>query len=131
VDTGDNESGYSAADNVNSFDTPKIYPGDGRDSDKTPTVFRLYQNHPNPFNPETQIRFDLPESAHVRLVIYNLLGEQIRVLTDSRYQAGFHTLTWDGRNASGIAVPSGVYVYRLVTDQRKNQGVVGKMTLLR
>ena len=78
-----------------------------------PTEFHLYSNYPNPFNPNTTITFDLPEVAVVSLVIYDINGRQIKTLTSSRYQAGSHQIQWDGRDDSGNAVASGIYVYRI------------------
>ena len=78
-----------------------------------PQEFFLEQNWPNPFNPNTNIRFTLPEESGVSLVIYDLSGRQIKTLTVSRYPAGSHQIQWDGRDDSGNAVASGIYVYRI------------------
>jgi hypothetical protein len=78
-----------------------------------PDGYRLHQNCPNPFNPMTEIRFDLPEAAAVRLSVYNVLGQEIRRLTDEMLPAGAHLVTWDGRDERGRAVSSGIYLYRL------------------
>ncbi|RMD91624.1 MAG: T9SS C-terminal target domain-containing protein [Calditrichaeota bacterium] len=67
----------------------------------------------NPFNPETLIRFNLPKPAHVKLTIYNLLGQKIRVLLDEYKPAGFHKVSWDGRDQHGFLAPSGLYLYRI------------------
>lgn len=78
-----------------------------------PAVFALYQNVPNPFNPETQIRFDLVEADPVRLAVYDALGQPIRTLVASRLAAGSHLVRWNGRDAADAPVSSGVYFYRL------------------
>ncbi len=78
-----------------------------------PLKYALEQNFPNPFNPETRIYFELPETQHVTLVIYNMRGQQVRTLVDQRYAPGHHILNWDGRNNSGVLVPSSVYIYRI------------------
>ncbi|MBI4553395.1 MAG: fibronectin type III domain-containing protein [Candidatus Latescibacteria bacterium] len=79
-----------------------------------PREFALHQNYPNPFNPETTIRFDLPALTAVTLRIYNLLGQEVATLLDGDPKpAGFYTIRWDGRDASGRPVASGLYVYRL------------------
>ncbi|OGG55371.1 MAG: hypothetical protein A3F84_06175 [Candidatus Handelsmanbacteria bacterium RIFCSPLOWO2_12_FULL_64_10] len=78
-----------------------------------PEKFTLSQNYPNPFNPVSQINFGLPEDTRVRLVIYNLLGQQVRVLVDEQMEAGYHSVAWDGRAEGGRPVGSGVYFYRL------------------
>jgi len=85
------------------------------DDDKVlrPTSFALSQNYPNPFNPTTTIRFSLAKRGKIDLEIYNLLGERIRVLADQEFTAGEHSLVWDGRDAKGKIVSSGVYFYRL------------------
>lgn len=78
-----------------------------------PDQFYLNQNHPNPFNPSTAIQYGLPEAANVRVEVYNLRGELVRVLQNSGQAAGAYELIWDGRNSNGQTVPSGVYLYRL------------------
>ncbi|PWB68989.1 hypothetical protein C3F09_10740 [candidate division GN15 bacterium] len=78
-----------------------------------PRAFDLLQNYPNPFNPSTEILFTLPVREHATLAVYNLLGEQVRVLADETLSAGEHRVTWDGRDARGNQVASGVYLYRL------------------
>jgi fibronectin type 3 domain-containing protein len=78
-----------------------------------PTVFSLDQNYPNPFNPTTTIRFGLPQAASVKIVIYNVLGEPVRTLTENAYAAGYHHVVWDGRNDRGQIVSAGMYLYRI------------------
>ncbi|UCH11227.1 MAG: T9SS type A sorting domain-containing protein [Fidelibacterota bacterium] len=82
-----------------------------------PILFSLHQNHPNPFNPATTIIYDLPHSAQVRLVIYDLLGREVARMVDEWCPAGFHSITWNGRTASGREAPSGIYIARLVTQE--------------
>lgn len=78
-----------------------------------PTAFHLYQNYPNPFNPGTRFQYDLPKSTHVRLDIYNTLGQRIRTLVDEQKPAGTHKIIWDGQTDNGKAVAAGIYIYRL------------------
>ncbi len=78
-----------------------------------PELFALNLNFPNPFNPETTIAYDLPERTPVRLEIYDVLGQRVRVLMDEVQTAGRYAVRWDGRNALGRGVGSGVYFYRL------------------
>ena len=76
-----------------------------------PRTFTLNQNFPNPFNNQTVIKFDLPESALVDLIIYDIFGERIRALEErSVLPAGFHAKRWDGLNDAQDLVPSGEYV---------------------
>jgi hypothetical protein len=82
-----------------------------------PTEYSLDQNYPNPFNPTTEIPLALPVPARVSLRVYNVLGQEVRTLVDGPMDAGFHTVTWDGRSSSGGLVSSGVYFYRVETDQ--------------
>jgi hypothetical protein len=76
------------------------------------------QNYPNPFNPMTNIAFSLPRSQSVKLAIYDVAGRHIRTLVSDNLAAGEHTVTWNGMDDSGASVPSGTYVYRLITDTR-------------
>ncbi len=88
-----------------------------------PTKFELYQNYPNPFNPTTTIEFDLPEKVHVRLVVYDVLGREIKRLVDEELGAGKYEVKFDASNLS-----SGIYFY--VLDAGKFRGVK-KMVLMK
>jgi hypothetical protein len=76
-----------------------------------PLDFALGQNHPNPFNPATQIRYALPQSGQIRLAIYNTLGQQVAQLFNGHQEAGIHVIRWNAEN-----VASGIYYYRLEAD---------------
>ena len=78
-----------------------------------PEVFSLNQNYPNPFNPTTAIEFALPEDAKVTLTIYNMLGQEIRLLANGDFQSGYHTVMWNGKDEFGLSVTSGMYLYRI------------------
>jgi len=80
---------------------------------EVPRRFALHQSFPNPFNPETAIRYDVPLAGKVTLKIYNLAGQLVRVLVDARQTPGRHTVMWDGRDAEGHEVASGAYFYRM------------------
>ena len=96
----------SAFDDINSIsDNPVSNP---------PIEFELHQNFPNPFNPETQISFSLPEKSHVQLLVYDLLGREVSRLMDTERPAGNYSVTWQGQNQDGMKVGSGIYFYRLV-----------------
>lgn len=81
-----------------------------------PDSFVLMQNHPNPFNPETQIRFGLPRLASVRLDIFNIQGEYIVTLVDGQKEAGYHRVRWNGRDAMDRPVCGGLYLCRIRTE---------------
>ena len=80
---------------------------------RTPTAFGLADNYPNPFNPSTTIGYVLPAEAEVRLEVFNIAGQRVRVLLDTHQPAGHYTVEWDSRNAQRQAVASGMYFYRL------------------
>ena len=83
------------------------------DSATVPETALLFQNYPNPFNPETVIRYQLSAASYVRLTVYDLLGRQVKRLTETRQPAGSYAQTWDGTDDSGKKVVSGVYLYRI------------------
>ena len=85
-----------------------------------PDRFHLGQNYPNPFNPSTIIPYRLPASTHVRLEVFNLLGQRVTTLVDAVQSAGFHGARWDGTDATGRAVAAGVYLYRLQSDHARS-----------
>ncbi len=78
-----------------------------------PNEYALAQNFPNPFNPITEIRYQLPEASEVQIVICDLLGREVRCLVDERVEAGTHSVVWDGRDDLGRKVGSGVYLVRM------------------
>lgn len=77
------------------------------------TVLRLHPNRPNPFNPRTTLRYDLPGAGPVRLAIYDVSGRLVRILVEGERSAGSHEAIWDGRDAGNRAAPSGSYLARL------------------
>lgn len=79
----------------------------------TPKKAALHQNYPNPFNPKTAINFDLPEKQHIDLKIYDVSGKLVRTLVSGEEDAGYHSIVWDGKDDTGNAVNSGVYIYRI------------------
>lgn len=96
------------------------------DTSIQPVSVALRQNTPNPFNPETQIAYEIPEPSRVGLVIYSVQGKRVRTLVDEFQQAGIYTGRWNGLNDAGTPVASGIYLYRLQT----NRGVETKKMLL-
>ena len=96
----------------------------------TPREFALHQNFPNPFNPDTTIKYDLAESSDVTLQIYNVLGQVVRTLVASEAQnAGRYQIRWNGMDDRGVPVSSGVYFYQISADGKFQQ--VQKLMLLK
>ncbi len=93
-----------------------------------PVKISLSQNYPNPFNPATTIAFALPDAGHGAIEIFNVLGERVRVVADRYFDAGHHSLVWDGLDDSGGETASGTYYYRLSSGDYR---ISRKMTLVR
>lgn len=94
-------------------------------SPHAPTKSMLYQNIPNPFNPQTTIQFDTAIDGRVNLTIYDLQGHLIKTLTDDLVTAGSYQLVWNGKNEHGQEVPSGVYFYNLTTpDEQQTRQMI-------
>lgn len=91
-------------------------------------VTSLGANYPNPFNPDTTIHFNLKETSNVKLDIFNVLGQKVITLTDEEFSQGSHSLIWNGLNHSGASVGSGVYFYRMETDDYQ---AIKKMILMK
>ncbi len=81
-----------------------------------PDSYSLYQNYPNPFNPETVIHYDLPLQSHVKLSVFNLMGQKVATLVDGHRSASDHSAVWNGKDNNGKSLASGVYLYRMETD---------------
>ena len=96
----------------------------------TPREFALHQNFPNPFNPDTTIKYDLAESADITLQIYNVLGQVVRTLVASEAQnAGRYQIRWNGMDERGVPVSSGIYFYQISADGKFSD--VRKLMLLK
>jgi len=80
---------------------------------EVPARYRLFQNHPNPFNSTTTLRYDLPEPAEVMLVIYDILGRRVKALAQGMEEAGSKSVTWDATDEVGRPVGTGVFLYRI------------------
>lgn len=100
----------------------------GEDAATLPYSYSLYQNHPNPFNPSTQISFALPRATHAKLVVFNILGQEVATLFDEWLPAGRHAADWDGTDNLGNPAASGIYLYRL---QTSDYAATRKMLLLK
>jgi len=81
-----------------------------------PIEFALKQNYPNPFNPITTIVYDVPKESHITLTVYDLMGRVVKELVSDRINAGTHHIIWNGTDAYGQSVASGMYLYRLKSD---------------
>jgi hypothetical protein len=103
--------------------------GNGANAVETPREFALYQNMPNPFNPATTIRFDLPSRSRVRVEVYNLLGQSVATLVDDLLEAGVHSVVWAPSGSSGI------YFYRIEATEAdggdRHFGQVRKMVYIK
>ncbi len=84
--------------------------------DFKPGVVELMQNAPNPFNPTTTISFRITSSSHISLAIYNMLGQEVKTLAEGSFQPGNYSMIWNADDNSGNAVTSGIYFYRLKTE---------------
>jgi hypothetical protein len=108
-----------AASQVATVEPEKIAALTNEPSTLLPETLVLKPNYPNPFNLETSIEYGLPEATHARLVIFNILGQEVRTLVEGFQAAGFKTIRWDGRDNSGNEISSGVYVMRLENGKQK------------
>ncbi|OGU82870.1 MAG: hypothetical protein A2254_02045 [Ignavibacteria bacterium RIFOXYA2_FULL_35_9] len=88
---------------------------DGKDLDYS---FELEGNYPNPFNPNTVIRFELPQNQKVSIKVYNTLGQQVRDLLAGELQKGTNGVLWDGKSDDGFSLPSGVYIYKIESEEK-------------
>jgi hypothetical protein len=124
---------YKPASNFYETDRIKLRPYEsvqitfGEPEVPAPLTLSL-QNYPNPFNPLTKISYSLPADTNVQLHIYNVKGQKVKTLVNDKKQAGHHAVEWNSTDDSGRAVSSGVYFYRLLTDEKE---LVNKMMLLK
>ncbi|MCK4512616.1 T9SS type A sorting domain-containing protein, partial [bacterium] len=82
-----------------------------------PVRYELAGVSPNPFNPMTTVTYAMPASGHVELAVYNIAGQLVKTLVDGDETAGWHAVTWDGRDDNGGSVASGVYFARMLADE--------------
>ncbi len=129
VTTHDPDSGGPSAPGVYHFFTiVNSTPVDDPGAEVPQAVTSLGSATPNPFNPRTEISFLLAQPGPVRLEVFDIKGQLVRSLVDSHLDAGLHAEVWNGRDASGLEVGSGVYLYRLRTS---DEVLEGKMLLVR
>ena len=97
-------------------------------SNEIPSEYSLHQNYPNPFNPSTTIRFDIPRTTYVKLTVFDILGKEVTALVNEELSAGSYKVDWLAPTGDASEYPSGVYYYKLVTNDFIN---VKKMVLLK
>ncbi|MBU2506765.1 MAG: T9SS type A sorting domain-containing protein [Bacteroidetes bacterium] len=129
-----------ARDFINGIDIPKSKDEksfkqlESEDDSNIPLKYALLGNYPNPFNPETKIRYGLPFDSNIEFQIFDVTGRILRSFKIDSQSKGYYDFTWDGRNESGIDVSSGVYLYRLTATSIESMRVFsgsGKMMMLR
>ncbi len=92
--------------------------------------WKLHQNYPNPFNPETEISFALPEQSLVKLIVLDVLGRELATLIDGERSAGYHRIRWNGSDASGNKLGSGIYFYRITATGESGKQLTKVMKML-
>jgi len=96
--------------------------------DIMPITYHLYSAYPNPFNPITTLKYDLPEDAMVNITIYDMMGRQVCTLVSSYQNAGHKSIQWNGTNTSGQSVSAGLYLYTIQAGEFRQ---TKKMVLLK
>jgi hypothetical protein len=114
IDQSDAEAFISYVMNEKFNEQVGIEEGDALPLSEKP--YRLYTNYPNPFNPETVIRYSLEQKSEITLAVYNLKGQKIKVLISEKRVPGEYSVVWDGKDDSGKEASSGIYFYRLSTE---------------
>ena len=105
---------YTLKDNIGNQWKSRLKVFANSNIESVPEAFNaLYENFPNPFNPITNIKYSLEEEKHTKILIYNSLGQVIRMLVNEPQTAGIHTVQWDSCDDNGQKVSSGLYIYRL------------------
>lgn len=97
-------------------------------NNNTPSFIQSAGNYPNPFNPETNIVFNIKQAAHVNIEIFNVKGQKVRTLANDYFEGGLNSVTWNGQNDNGKNVGSGLYFYKI---QSNKDSVTQKMLLLK
>ena len=90
--------------------------------------YEIYSNYPNPFNPITTLRYNLPEDALVNISIYDMVGRQIKTLVNGSQTAGYKSIQWNATNNAGQTVSAGIYLYTIVAGEYRQ---TKKMILLK
>ena len=106
----------------------EIVPDENSSPDKTPHSFFLEQNFPNPFNPQTRIDYQIPETANVNISVYSVSGQLVTTLVNEVKSPGSYSVIWNARDHSGLQLSSGIYLVRMVS---KNYLATGKLILIK
>jgi hypothetical protein len=123
--------GGRTQDNIIYFDNISFYSnsvGVDNRNETFPQGFALEQNFPNPFNPSTTIRYELPEDGLVNITIYDITGRHISKLVSSRQTAGYRSIQWDATNNAGKPMSAGLYLYTIQAGEFRQ---TKKMVLLK
>ena len=119
----------NTADNPHTYEIGSCNSGQlTNEEDLVPVIYSLYQNHPNPFNPVTTLRYDLPENSFVNINIYDLMGRNIRSLVKSQQTVGYRSIQWNATNNLGEPVSAGMYIYMIQAGEFRQ---ARKMVLLK
>jgi len=108
--------GGRTQDNIIYFDNISFYSnsvGVDNRNETFPQGFALEQNFPNPFNPVTTLRYDLPEQTHVNITVYDMLGRKVRTILNQQQDPGYKSIIWDATNDYGKPVSAGLYLYQI------------------
>lgn len=111
--TADEANNWSGLSNIIAVKTLSLSLDVDEDQNDIPNDFHLAQNYPNPFNPSTKIDFSIPVTAHVTISIYNTLGQETATIVDELKSPGNYSIVWNGVDAHGRTVSSGIYMYRI------------------
>ncbi len=122
-----NDNGWGPYSGISEFAVDIVSGIDSGDG-AIPSDYKLYQNHPNPFNASTRIAFQIPYNSKVKIEIFDITGALVATLVDSQYSAGVHTIIWQGIDSKGESLASGVYLYKLIAG---NISSVRRMILLK
>ena len=107
---------WNGSDWVNDYQRTYTYQpllGTDDENNQLPSSYVLHQNYPNPFNPSTTIQYDLPKDSQVKIMIYDIMGREVRTLINNQQTSGFQSVVWDGTNDFGQEVSVGMYLYRI------------------
>ena len=103
---------YTVASDVGEFVLSRAAFG-AVDGYAIPDKFALRQNYPNPINPITTLRYDLPEQTHVNITVYEMLGRKVRTILNQQQDPGYKSIIWDATNDYGKSVSAGIYLYQI------------------